>query len=548
MNFFAKDHRDIRFSYFFWFGLLLIMLLRSFYFGITYFHFLDDYNTYGIFYRRNANIFHDIILYYRHFTWRPIAFFADAYITQWFWPNMWVVLLFYTLMHFATVFLFWRVMVLSKINFGLFGIIIISLTPILAEAVYWIGASTRLVAGMFFSILSAYFLLRHIILDHWGSSAKKSLILYIVFNIISNGFFEQVIAFNLVFTLIIIILNRSRIFSYAKAIVLTPILGAVFISIYYAVMAPHGRVGERAQLVSLYYIFPHFFRTTAAVGNLLIRTNYEISANGLLRGMNIMMTSVWGVSVLVLLILFSLLVFFIYLRTYLAFEDEREERFFMRLVIGILLAAAAFGPFYLLEPQSIPPRTVYPAIFGIAIFMDTILSMLATIRPIKIVRPIISVLFILPFFIIYIAEVNNYRLLEEVDKVVVNNFLQAFEESGYSDQKTIVLFNTQYTIADVTGGGNPHRLENVTSSNWAMLGIANATSRDFYFRDIQPIQHNRNLPGVWANHGLFGLDEDLNIFRLELRGNALYLQGTNIRFGRLDPYDTQHFTFVRGVD
>jgi len=523
------------------------MLLRSFYFGITYFYFLDDYNTYGIFFRRNDNIFTDIILYYAHYTWRPIAFFADAYITQWFWPNMWLVLLFYTLMHFATVFIFWRVMVMSKMNFGLFGIIIISLTPILAEAVYWIGASTRLVAGMFFSITSVYFLLKYLTSDRHMITvgARKFLFLYIVFNVISNGFFEQIIAFNLVFTLFIIMMTRDRIFEYGKTIVLTPIIGAVFISVYYIIMAPYGRVGERADLIGLSDIFPHILQTTATIGNLLIITNYEISVNGFLRGISLMF-NIWGVFVILVLSVFSIFIFFAYNRAYLAFEDEREEKFLLRLFFGILIAVAAFGPFYLLQPQGIPPRTIYPAIFGIAIFLDTILSMIAAIRPIKIVRPIISVLFIVPFFIIYIAEVNNYRLLEEIDRKVIHSFLEAFEESGYSDQDTVVLFNTRYTIADVTGGGNPHRLENITSSNWAMLGIANATSRDFYFRDMQPIQDGRQLPRGWANYSLFGLDEELNVVWLELRNdNILYLHGTNNTFGRLEAYNHQYFTFVR---
>lgn len=544
MHYFLKDDRDIRFIFIFWIGLLVIMLVRSFFFGITYFHFLDDYNTYGVFFRRNYDIFNEIILYYRHFTWRPFAFFADAYITQWFWPNMWVVLLFYTLMHFATVLLFHKVMVLSKLNFGLFGIIIISLTPLLAEAVYWIGASTRLVAGMFFSILSVYFLLIYISRSDYITQ-KRYLVLYILFNLLSLGFYEQVISFNLVFTLFIIFLNLDRKYYYKKIVFFTPIFGTILISIYYLVMSPFGRVGERANIIEFSEVFLHFFRTSLAFGNLLIVTNYEISINGLIRGISLM-SSIFGIAILLLLIIYTTFVFLSYSRTYIAFENEYDERFLLRIIFAIVITIAAIAPFYLLQPQALPPRIVYPAIFGISIFLDTILSIISTKKALKFLKPVISVIFIIPFFIIYIAEVNNYRLLEETDTLIMGNFLEAFEVSAYSDQNSIILLNTLYTFSDVTGGGNQHRLENITSSDWAFLGKANATSRLFYFRDIQPIQDNRQIPVNLVDNGyIFGLDEDLSVFRLENRTGRLYIYSTNITFGLLNQYDSQNYTFVR---
>ena len=150
----------------FWVGLCVLMLLRVFYFGFDYFNYLDDNNTYGIFFRRNADIWNDIVLWYGLYTFRPIAFFADAYITQWFWPRMELVLLFYTIMSFATLYLFREVLRKSGISFGVAGLIVLAFVPLNIEAVYWIGASTRFVPGMFFSILSGYMLIKFLENDY----------------------------------------------------------------------------------------------------------------------------------------------------------------------------------------------------------------------------------------------------------------------------------------------------------------------------------------------------------------------------------------------
>lgn len=548
MMLFTNDNRDIRFSYLFWLGLLIIMIIRSFYFGITYFNFLDDYNTYGIFNRRNADIFNDIILWYGLYTFRPIAFFADAYITQWFWNYMWIVLIFYTLMHFATVYIFYKVLKLSKINFGAFGIIIISLTPILFEAVYWIGASTRLVPGMFFSILSCYFLLRHLHLEEKRVFTKKYLVLYAVFNFISTGFYEQIVTFNFAFTCIIIFLNYHKIYNKAKLIISIPFLSTIFIGLFYYILAPHGKVQSRGELVPFTNLFSHFIEVTMAIGNLLININYEVSRNGFLRGITLI-NSFWQWLGFIIVIIFTIFTLFSLVKTYLVFNDNYENNYMLRLIMAFILIIVPFAPFYMIQNSFMAPRTIYPAIFGIAIFLDTLLDILSNTNirglKLKILNPIVSVIFIIPFFIIYIAEVNNFRLLEEVDKQIMSNFLATFSESGVDEEDTIILFNTEYTYADTTTQG--HRLENITSSDWALKGKANATSERYYFREMIPIQNNRNVSIDIANNvsGLFGIDQYLNVVHLNLNNNTLFINNTNIIFGYLEPYDEQNLIFKR---
>lgn len=548
MRFFTKDNRDIRFNYFFWIGLLVIMLVRSFYFGIEYFNFLDDYNTYGVFNRRNDDIFNNIIVWYGLYTFRPIAFLADAYITQWFWNNMWLVLLFYTLMHYATVYIFYKVLRASKINLGAFGIIIIALTPILFEAVYWIGASTRLVPGMFCSILSSYFLIKYLDFSERRIYNNKYLVLYVFFNLISTGFYEQIVAFNFVFTFIIILLNYYRIHEKFKLIISIPILSTIFIGLYYYILAPYGKVQSRGELVPFRNIGSHFIHVSGSIVNLLTKTNHDINKNGFYRGITLIDSS-WQWLGLIFVIIFTIVVIISLLKTYLVLEDSYNENYLFRIIIGFILMMSPFAPFYIIQNSFMAPRTIYPSIFGIAIILDTLLSMISTVKistlKLTALKPIISGIFIIPFFIIYIAEINNFKLLEEVDTIVMDNFLEAFAETGIDEKTTIILFNTKYTYADTTTQG--HRLENVTSSDWALIGKANATSEDFYFREMQPVQSERLLPKEWASNdkGLFGIDEELNVYHLEFKNNRLYIANTNIIFGTIEDYDDELVMFIR---
>jgi hypothetical protein len=270
------------------------------------------------------------------------------------------------------------------------------------------------------------------------------------------------------------------------------------------------------------------------IGRLLVLENYAISSSGFVRGLTLV-SSVFGFFVIVLLSIFCIFTLLSHIKTYIAFENETYERYILRFAIAVVLIFAPFGPFFILEPQWLPPRTIFPSIFGIALFLDTFICMISKVRPIKYAKSIVPVALIIPFFIIYIAEINNYKLLEEVDSIVIDNFLTTFYESGHSDDNIVVLFNTQTTIANVTTGGSPYRLENVTSNDWAMQGKANAISDTFRFTNIQPIHNNRAVSQESLDNGLlFGLNYDLSIIELRLQGNSLYSLIGNELFGQLN--------------
>ncbi|MCL1924024.1 MAG: efflux RND transporter permease subunit [Defluviitaleaceae bacterium] len=494
--------KDSRVHMIFWLGLLGIMLLRTFFFGFSYFLFLDDYNTYGIFNRRNADIWNDIILFYGHYTWRPLAFFADAYITQWFFNSFEWVLLFYTFLHFFIVLLFYNILKKSNLNFGALGILIISLSPLLFESVYWIGASTRLLPAMFFSLIAIYFML------------KDKYLLFAIFSFIQTGFYEQMIVFHLAFSIAIILINGK-----SKKLILIPILASIFMASYYFVFdfLSDGRAAGRMQFISFSDILLHPFRVLFSAFNTLFRTNFFIHFYGLPRGF-LLLNTIPYILLSLLVVIFSVFVFLNLQKEKLSLEEFYDNPI-TRLILGVVLIIAPLAPFFILEEIWLPARTVFASIFGLAIFADTLFSLLP-----KFLKSSVCALFIVPAFLVYIAEVNNFRLIWQVDTIVINNFLEVFEEEIFEENietnYNIVLLNTSYIIAPVTFSGN-HRLENITSSSWALLGGLNSTSREHTFRNVMPVQNSQTLPD-WENLIFLGIDEYLNIFHLTLDGYNLY--------------------------
>ena len=136
--------------------LLVIMLIKIFPVGVRYYPYLDDYNQYGVFHMLRGDIFNNIIKDSPNLWIRPVALFIDAYLISGLWRCMWIALLFYTLIHFAALILLEKTFKLNNIPWSRTAATIFCLAPVLYEATYWVSASSRIVLGLFFAILSSY--------------------------------------------------------------------------------------------------------------------------------------------------------------------------------------------------------------------------------------------------------------------------------------------------------------------------------------------------------------------------------------------------------
>lgn len=529
------NSRDDKREIIFWVLVLSLMVIRAYFFGLDYFRYLDDNNTYGIFYRRNDDIWNNIIMWYKLYTFRPFAFFADAYITQWFWPIMPIVLLFYTIMHFFTVFLFYKILRISQINFTFFGISLLCFSPILLEAVYWIGASTRLVPGIFFSLLSVYVFLKSL-------AVKRPrfiyLIVFFMLNFLSTGFYEQIIIFNFTFTLIIIFLNWGRITKYKMQIVLVPFVSTGLMLLYYYIFRNSGRVSQRGTVISGDYI-NHFKDSFSKIGEIYGERSVELVKSGITQ----LPIEQFGIVQIIISILILIIIFSIFKRfgslNYIT--DERNILF--NFFIGVILLFSSFAPFFILENNYMAFRTIYPSFFGFTLILDGIFYFLySNIGKVgKVILGFFAATVILLSIVISITEINNYKIVEESDKAIADNFISAFERSGKSDEIQVILFNTKYVYSPVSRKG----IENITSSDWAFLGKLNSDYYDYYFRKFLPVQngHNFNVSYISEDTAFFCINENFEIEELYLENSILYKMDKT-PYGELEKPQEDVFNFI----
>jgi len=440
---------------------------------------------------------------------------------------MQILLLLFTLMTFGTLVLFKNVLVKSGVSFGIVGIIICALTPLNLEATYWIGASTRFVPGMFFSILSCYMLVEWI----HGKFRKRygGLILYAVFNIISTGFYEQIVVFNFVFTLAIIILNYRKIKELKKVIISVPFLSTVLIGVYYIAFWNKGKVASRGEMASS-GIVEHFLSTFKGVANLILPKNVNMIVTGT-KGYFAIERHFLQYIALILVAAFAIYCVFRLLKPAIkAIGPLGKYETLLKLAGGMILALAPFAPFFILKNNYMSFRAVYPSIFGIALFFDGLADWLAKNKAGRYVTAILAGVVCMVFFMANVTEINNYRLIEADDDIIADNFLMEFEAAHLNDKQPIYVLGIQYLYTETSRTG----YENIASSDWAFLGKLNAESDKFYFTNLTPVPDGAYVDlEKLKEANIFGMDEQMNVVRLTYMEEDHMLYGNNRIFGSL---------------
>jgi len=442
-----------------------------------------------------------------------------------------LVLLFYTVMNFVTLVLFRETLKKSGISFGVAGLIVCALVPLNIEAVYWIGASTRFVPGMFFSVLSCYALIKF--LDANYHRKNWLFFLYFFFNIISTGFYEQIIVFNFVFTLFIIARHYEKLEYDKIKVIATPFISLFAIAAYYLAFWNHGKVASRGAMVSD-GIISHFVRAGGNIWRLLTTRNLDMIHTGFFSFFEI------EINILQVIVLLLAIAFAIICALKMFSDEPAENALIIKILAGLVLIAAPFAPFFLLENNFLAFRNVYPSIFGIAMVIDALAEVISKPRVGRIAAGALTGIVCVVFFAAGITEINNYRLIEIDDHIIAKNFLEAFAETGYSDQTQVVVLNSRFLFTETSREG----FENISSSDWAFLGKLNAHSEEFYFRAVFPVVSGWSVPQELLTDDtlIFGMDCDMNVFRLQ-RGattQQVVFDERGIPFGLLMSYGEQY--------
>lgn len=181
--------------------------------------FLDDYIQYHVYSLHNnpiRNIYFGIGL----FAARPVASFLDIALWSHFWGNLGVLYILFSVLYLAFLFLLRHFAQGLGIRLGNVFMYLSALCPINIEATAWLSASTRIVGGLFFSVLCI------ILISEKRNPTKMTA--FVLINFISYCFYEQTAIFCLVCVCFAAV-TKKRKFYFVAALFNMALLGAWYL-------------------------------------------------------------------------------------------------------------------------------------------------------------------------------------------------------------------------------------------------------------------------------------------------------------------------------
>lgn len=508
--------------------MLSAMLIKYFPFGLSYFMYQDDITQYGAYSLYQNDIWNNIIVENNLFAFRPLASLLDAYIITPLLGRLWIVLLIMILLHFATIWLLEQIFSKSNICWGKTAALLFGLYPMLAEATYWISASSRLVTGLFLSVLSIYLLLLFIE-NNFSSSVKRRTVflLSMLSGILAQSFYEQVIAFSLVFSILILILNNKKIKN--KLVYIIPVINFMIIGLYYFCFRNVGGLSARGQM-SVSELFSSAGKVLTNIWSLFFIEQRFTIIYTIKKGFLILIKN--NLPIFIAVIIISLILSFC---LYIEKNNEKvTSPGLLSIIAAIIFFIAPFAPFFVLQYSYIYLRNIYISIIAIAIISQIIWNALIKVKYMKAVGAFFAFIIILTSICCNIFEVDGMRITEKYNNLISKNVIQEIENINRPHSQVYV-FNVKYEYEPMPA---PH-FANVTIADWSFTGQVEFLTRsmhdnyeNFY---IYPI-----LPGNDYNKALFddniiliGLDGEYNAKELYIKDDVLYFKETDNIFGNI---------------
>lgn len=525
----------------FWGVLFFAMLFKYGYYGFTYFPTVDDHNMYGIYSMMSPL---ESLLRYDMYTTRPLASLLDTYVISRLWGNLWIVLLLFTFLHFISTYLICEILKKNNIKTGAVLAIIFSLMPLGNDATYWIAASSRIVIGLFFAVLSFFLYLQYI---EKSNERKPHIALYItgfaLTNLISLGFYEQIIAFSFVGILLLMLFNLKR--QKNKWISVIPFINIAIIGSYYLKFSNSGNMASRGQLLSSKYIL-HTTNVLKRIKELMIIAPGSLIKHGTLNGLQLLITD-RAVAYTLIAILLSAALGLFYAREKVSGPLKTS---IIKLVIGLFFIFLPFAPFFILQKFWIVYRNTFVSIIGIGLVAESLIGLFFYRWDPKAFRGIAAGIAVFVFLLGNAAEINDYRSISMIDREIVTHLSDTLQDASdkHGNKNEVIVFNTKSSYITPTS----KHFTNCTAAGWALTGA---------FRSIlrQPVCQNTFTPIVAGyrmsvkrdalEQSIFiGIDSDRRTFLLH--GNwksdselELMLENEKL-FGTVKVFENDSITFT----
>ena len=426
--------------------------------GFKYFPQLDDYIQYGNF-MSNPNKW-GIITENGMLSSRPLAGIFDLYFWGHFFNNMIFAVLLISVLYAISAVLFLKIFN-KHFKTGFMFTVFYAIMPFFFEGAYWVSASSRVVMGLFFTALGAYFLEKSI------EKGKKYIPLFWIFQLISIGFYEQtlLLSFALCFVLIVLSMRDNK---RNGLLILVPAVNAVLYIIVTRVFSAGGEMLTGRMSLTLpsltNWYFEHYLKTAfTQFKNAFFSAPAAITFNGLFRGIKFVISDgLWAV----LPIAFALGgISFLLCKNEPAYLGKRKDGLWAVLT-GLFLTAVPVALFFVLSNPYISLRNILPSFVGIAIILDLIFSKAASRW--KVLASVASAAIAVVFFVSSVSEIHDYKAIYDFDNLIAENVIEVMEDARAGEKRAFIIKSEDEY--DTNCRYNEHGA-GVVSSSWALAGI-----------------------------------------------------------------------------
>ena len=520
-------------------GFLLysLVFIRYLYYGFRYFYQLDDYIQY-----HNYTCFFDDLWGYivdaGMLASRPAAGPADIFVWSRFYPCMIVAVALLSAMYTGAAFLLYRIFQNHFRVTPLF-LVLFSLMPLGFEGTYWVSASSRVVCGLFFCVLGAWFLEKY-----WERKRWPYLLPAMLLELLGSCFYEQALVFGVALFILLGLLRAREQRFYA----LWSGISLVNTAIYFVLtsLMPSGLYESR--MTWMLPNDPYYFRTflpniLGQVKTVFLDGGSAVVWKGFTRGFGILVRD--GAWLYLLLAVLLCTAFWWMFRR----EEERagNKRLWMAVVLGMLLAASPITPFLFISNPWFCFRNAVFSFAGIALVVDVLVAALWNRFRIRSVAPALAAVVALVFVVCGVSELHDYKAVHEDDQKIADAIIARLDLSD-PDQRIGLIGVEKCYLTEQNFDYHEH-IHGVIESGWALNGLLQCKRKTRSTAKVIPL-HSDCIYEYWNYEEnridgfdlLYAYDYETNLFTpLQARGMPdgsfdLYTED-GVLFGRVEETD-----------
>lgn len=471
-----------------------LIFVRYLYYGFTYFYQLDDYIQYHNYTAYAADLW-ALIRNAGMLQSRPLAGLADLFVWSRFYPVMLLAVALLSALY------AWAALLLKRVFSRYFRVswcfvVVMTLLPLGFEGAYWVSASSRIICGLFFAALAAWFFQKFL----EGDRPLGTLLPAWAAQFLAQGFYEQALVFS-----VALILLQALLFRYQSGRGQRrwlwgafPLLNTVCYFLLTAAAPTGALYSGRMELVlpnSPYYFNTFLPEVCRQIYGALVQGGFWTLVRGFSRGVGLVARdrAVWYL--LPVLALCALLF-------YLARSPADDRPRWIGLPVGLLLALAPLAPFLVIANPWFSFRGAVFSLVGLALIADLLCGWIFRKRT----GPAICTA-VLAFVccVAGVSELHDYRETYLNDRRAGETIL-ASAELGAPDDRIGVLGLEPSFLTTQNYFFHEH-IHGVTESDWALTGMLQEMYGGNDFGAVTPLSSDQLWQAWnWESHRLESFD------------------------------------------